>query len=959
MPNGCKLLRNQCELEQEKCQQSGVEVVSSLFCRGFEYDQMRNCSCPGLQTCLGSTATNICIRTNDGCKMLRNECELEELRCQGEIVTLLPEAQCRLLRPGDSGECACPTWLTCSTRTSQVCTARGEVCKLLRNQCEMEQMKCQGEAFDIADVVHCRNFELGQDRPCFCPAYRTCNRNNTRSVCVRGANSSCRLLANSCDLRLARCNGENLSRVPQFQCKNFTIGVSQQCNCPSLFNCSLTEIGPRICARMANGCKLLRNQCELEQETCQNNVNGTVPLHQCRGFDFGQLRNCSCPALLSCSNTERPICIRSGDGCTVLRNECELEELKCRGEIVTLLPEAQCRLLRSGQSGACACSSWLSCSASSSEVCIQMAGGCRLLKNQCDVERIKCHGEVFNVTENSFCRNLEVGQEVRPCYCIGLQNCSTNSTTNVCAIGPRGCTLLPNRCDFESATCRGEDLTQVSPLQCSNFTLGDTRLCTCPNLLNCTSLPSAPSVCVKIANSCKLLRNQCEVEEEKCRGRALETVAHLQCSNFEYGQKGNCSCPNLQTCSSSPRNICISHKGGCRLLKNQCELEELKCLRKDFMILPEIQCRSIASGARGACACPSWLNCTLNQSQVCITTERGCQLLGNHCDLEEMKCRGSAFNVTNILQCRNFAIGEVKPCSCPALETCSLNTTSNICVKGPNGCRLISNSCEVEMAKCKGEVWQTQNSIQCRDIPAGHTGACFCPALETCPIMGNSSICVTHRGKCTHMRNKCDLDMAWCKGKVFSRTDPAKCLGIPLGATATCSCPELQQCDRQQRVCGEIGNTCRLFENDCQRKAAHCQDQNWKETSIQNCCQFHTNEIGKCTLSSENAICGRAPDNTCRMFANRCQLNAVNNNLQLRYSIVDRSQCKCLAFGRPGKCVQQPTCLATQDRQRNVCARYDDQFKWFSSKCQLQHYNFWTCRNFWPVGEENCSNIRN
>ncbi|XP_059223302.1 uncharacterized protein LOC131997053 [Stomoxys calcitrans] len=959
MSNGCKLLRNQCELEQERCQQAAVEVVSPLMCRGFEYDQIRNCSCPALQTCerSNSSSSNICIRTSDGCKILRNDCELEELRCQGEIVTLLPQAQCRLLRAGESGDCACPNWLSCSTRTSQVCTANGEVCRLLRNQCEMEQMKCQGEAFDMADILHCPNFSVGQSRPCFCPAFRTCNRNSSLSACVRGPSGSCRLLANACDLELAKCNGEDLTSVPEFQCRNFTIGTTQPCNCPTLFNCSLTAGAPRICARMSNGCKLLRNQCEMDQETCQGNVRENVTLLQCRGFEFGQLRNCSCPNLLSCSRTQRSICVRSGDGCAILRNECELEEMKCSGEVVTLLPEIQCKSLTLGQTGSCACPSWLSCSSSASLACIETQGGCRLLRNQCELERMKCHGEAFNATEILRCRGLEVGQETKPCYCMGLQTCG-NSTANICASGPRGCTLFGNRCDLEVAKCGGTDLKEVSLLQCKNFAVNDTRPCSCPNYLNCNA--TTTSVCVKIANSCKLLRNQCEVEEEKCRGTTLETISHLHCRDLEYGQLKNCSCPSLETCSTSRKNICVRNFDGCKLLKNECELEKLRCIWKDVTILPDIQCRSLSSGETGACACPSWLSCARNQSQVCIETERGCQLLGNHCELEAMKCRGTALNVTHATQCRDFEVGQVKPCSCPELPTCGLNNITNVCAKGPNGCKLMATNCDLVMAKCRGESWQTQNSIQCTDIPVNHTGSCFCPALETCDLMGSSSICVTHRGKCTRLHNRCDLEMSWCKGKVFGITASQKCLGIPAGVTATCSCPELDQCDRKHRVCGQNGDTCRLFANDCQRKAFRCQDEKWEETSLQNCCQFRLNEQGKCSLLSENKICGRATDNTCRIFDNRCQLNSVNNNLQSRYSMVDLSQCKCLTTGRPNKCVQRPVCSQEQiDDSRNICALHEDEYRWFTSGCHMEHFNFWTCKNFWPVREEFCANIRN
>ena len=202
-----------------------------------------------------------------------------------------------------------------------------------------------------------------------------------------------------------------LTIVPSIHCHNFTYQNSSACSCPNLFNCTRTSTS--ICARLNTGCKLLRNQCELEQEKCQQNSTRRVSALHCQGFTFGQTRNCSCPNLQTCSRNNTNICVQTTRGCRLMRNECDLERAKCEGQSKKLLskklvvkifknilfsdlktlPAIQCKSLRPGNAGSCACPNWLNCRQNSTQVCIETSRGCKLLRNQCEMEQMRCQGE--------------------------------------------------------------------------------------------------------------------------------------------------------------------------------------------------------------------------------------------------------------------------------------------------------------------------------------------------------------------------------------------------------------------------------------------------------------------------------------------------------------------------------------------------------------------------------------
>ncbi|KAM7347834.1 uncharacterized protein ACRADG_007315 isoform 1-T2 [Cochliomyia hominivorax] len=117
-------------------------------------------------------------------------------------------------------------------------------------------------------------------------------------------------------------------------------------------------------------------------------------------------------------------------------------------------------------------------------------------------------------------------------------------------------------------------------------------------------------------------------------------MSPIHCVGFQVGQTRNCSWPNLKTCSRVNNNICIQTRRGCKLLQNKCELEQLKCQERNVNILPAIQCNFLRPGRCGSCACPHWLSCSQNSSKVCIETRGGCRLLMNLCDLEQKRCIG-------------------------------------------------------------------------------------------------------------------------------------------------------------------------------------------------------------------------------------------------------------------------------------------------------------------------------
>ncbi|XP_046803053.1 transmembrane cell adhesion receptor mua-3-like [Lucilia cuprina] len=1134
--NRCQLMTSQCDLELQRCRGTSLINTLAVQCRNIRSGETGDCACPSLVTC-SANRTNICVRTRVGCRIKTNECELERSRCLGEVVTPIAQIQCRNLTPGAGGPCACPRLETCSRNVTNICIRSESGCMLLSSECDLEQARCEGRNFTIVDAIQCANFTANQLRNCSCPNMGICSANSP-NLCVTLSSSQCRLMPNRCELEKARCQGEALNITSPLQCRGLRLNVTSNCFCPRLTSCSRNTTN--ICVREnSNACTLMRNECELEEAICEGRDITRVDNIHCRNLTSNVRGTCYCPNLATCNRNSPSICVINATQCLLIRNECELEQAKCEGNNLITTHAAQCLNFGINQQSNCSCPNLLTCSQNSTRICIRTRAGCKLLATQCELEEARCRGEALRTMDPIYCQGFR-NQEERECFCSNLETCSRN-TTNICVRNSAtNCTLLRNACDLEEARCRGQALTIVQNLQCRNFTSNTSRTCMCPNLFNCST--NATSICVKLRAGCKLLRNQCELENERCQG-PVQTMSPLHCLGFTIGQTRQCSCPQLKTCSRSDANICVKTSTGCRIMRNECELEQLRCMGQDLRVLPAIQCKRLQAGTEGPCACNNWLNCERNSSSVCINTRLGCRLLQNQCDLEERRCRGEVFNVTTTLQCQGFLPGQLRNCACPDLKTCSRNNSTMTCVRNQSKCKLMANSCDLEMAKCRGERWCTADLEECKNFTIGQQATCSCPRLQTCSRENTTNVCVNLRGACRLMRNQCELEkarckgqawrptdsiqcqnyrpnewrwcacprllnccnrllpfcvkgpngckimgtdcelqMARCRGEVWSRTDDLQCKGLELGQRAqTCRCPKLEtcqqtsitntstqvcvrnikgckllrndcelerslcsgevwqpvdnlqclnfplhstrscrcpaldtcsnttrvcaktlqnqcynfrsecdlrwaecegkqlsltvpqrcdgirlddydeckcpeslNCNRRQRVCARRGTQCRLFRSDCDFRTSSCRDETWRRTSLGNCCDFQVNDVKNCTTALNSAICGEASHNRCRLFASRCDFNRENSKSNNEWSLVERSNCRCLRSGRTGRCTRRFVCKPPTPRTRRVCGRHGLTYQMFESQCHLRLHNYQRCTNFRPVRARLC-----
>ncbi|TMW48428.1 hypothetical protein DOY81_006489, partial [Sarcophaga bullata] len=180
------------------------------------------------------------------------------------------------------------------------------------------------------DIIQCREFSYGQTGTCTCPKSQMCSRNQTQ-LCVQLDANNCRLYGNECDLVADRCRGQRLVDVDNLHCQRFTVGVNGTCTCRRLLTCQQNVTN--ICViNAANSCQLMRTECDLERVRCQGSVLNRTQSVQCRSLRPGESGNCACPALAGCSVNRTNICVRTRVGCRLKRNECELEQSRCMGE---------------------------------------------------------------------------------------------------------------------------------------------------------------------------------------------------------------------------------------------------------------------------------------------------------------------------------------------------------------------------------------------------------------------------------------------------------------------------------------------------------------------------------------------------------------------------------------------------------------------------------------------------
>ncbi|XP_037809835.1 integrin beta-1-like [Lucilia sericata] len=101
-------------------------------------------------------------------------------------------------------------------------------------------------------------------------------------------------------------------------------------------------------------------------------------------------------------------------------------------------------------------------------------------------------------------------------------------------------------------------------------------------------------------------------------------------------------------------------------------------------------------------------NCSRTNVEICTTNGRQCRRFSNECSLVSANCNATlatVWNQTDTIQCLNLSVNATGACSCPALRTCSNQTTATgICVhRDGHACRLFRTECDLVRARCNRE----------------------------------------------------------------------------------------------------------------------------------------------------------------------------------------------------------------------------------------------------------------
>ncbi|XP_061393291.1 chaoptin-like, partial [Musca vetustissima] len=315
----------------------------------------------------------------------------------------------------------------------------------------------------------------------------------------------------------------------------------------------------------------------------------------------------------------------------------------------------------------------------------------------------------WNRTNSIECSYLQLnGTGLCACSAQGLRECSNRTVTpGICVHGGTGhrqqqCHLFRTECDLRRARCAGTEWHEIDNRQCRGFTLNQTNPCHCPKLVQCSSVSRFS--CVQVNQStCRLYDNECELERSRCDGEPATIVDILNCYTFQVNQNQSCYCPALLSCRrNDTTNVCVRNAvGHCQLLANGCDLERRRCVGEVLRPVHSVQCSNMTVNQQRPCFCPKLSSCSKQPQPICVRTRRGCKLFVSECQAEEARCRGEVLETVDPLQCHGFRDEEEKTCSCSKLQTCSSNRTS-ICIgSSSSNCTLLRNDCELERYKCQ------------------------------------------------------------------------------------------------------------------------------------------------------------------------------------------------------------------------------------------------------------------
>ncbi|XP_075158087.1 uncharacterized protein LOC142231361 [Haematobia irritans] len=252
----------------------------------------------------------------------------------------------------------------CNRTHIDVCATNGRTCKRFPSNCELQRENCNltvATAWNSTANVQCSHLRINETGLCACSTegLRQCsNETVTQGICtssvtgasttettttITGGVQACRLFRTECDLRQARCSGQDSTFGFRYlewhnsdnrQCRGFTLNQSNPCRCPNLLQCSWANRTQRCVQVNRRVCRLYGSECDLESSRCDGEQRlRDVSILHCHNFQVNRTQSCHCPGLLNCQRNQTNICVRNTmNSCQLMANECDVEQRRCNGD---------------------------------------------------------------------------------------------------------------------------------------------------------------------------------------------------------------------------------------------------------------------------------------------------------------------------------------------------------------------------------------------------------------------------------------------------------------------------------------------------------------------------------------------------------------------------------------------------------------------------------------------------
>ncbi|XP_012725523.2 complement component C7 [Fundulus heteroclitus] len=201
----------------------------------------------------------------------------------------------------------------------------------------------------------------------------------------------------------------------------------------------------------------------------------------------------------------------------------------------------------------------------------------------------------------------------------------------------------------------------VSPLQ-KAYNLGQSITLSCPQ--GSSLQGEAMASCDSSLNfSPNLALTRCIQERQQ------PTVPTVQCKEWEKPLRGKCVCKMPHECSSSLELCAVSPVNGQFVLLTVCKMQAMKCIKKNFEITEDSNCKWPERITAGCSTCHMWENCD-DQSNQCLCKDSAdcstpglnvCVRIGDdstvapqtmsECEAGLRRCKGEKVTVVGILPC--------------------------------------------------------------------------------------------------------------------------------------------------------------------------------------------------------------------------------------------------------------------------------------------------------------------